>query len=98
MTARDDVLEYVYRHPGATQADVIKHFGDAFFNSTPRYGSQRKASRMIAALRKHGLIEDVQKRCPMCHRALTRGKRNVPLNATAKGLSYLSGISVAKAS
>lgn len=90
MAERDDVLAYIRQNPGVTQADVMRHFGDAFFNSTPQYGSQRKASTIIVNLRESGLIEDVHERCPTCHQAMTRGKRNVPLNATAEGVAYLS--------
>jgi hypothetical protein len=99
MTKGESVLEYIHRNPGTTQTQVIKAFGHSFFDPTPQYGSQRKASRTIAALRMKGLIKDVSQRCPTCGAARTRGDRNVKLFATAKGAAFLLRIGViAKAS
>ena len=67
--------QLVEENPGITMIGIaaainIKH---------PIYGKQRAASRAIARLRKGAFIKDVARRCPKCHRALTRNLRNVPL-------------------
>jgi hypothetical protein len=44
------------------------------------YGKQKAATLAIAELRRAGLVVDCP-RCPYCHGARSRAKRNVPLNA-----------------
>lgn len=83
------VLEYICDHPGRTQTDIIEEFGHKFFASTLQYGSQRKASRIIAKLRHLTFVKDVRKRCPTCGAARTRGSRNVPVFATDLGQRYI---------
>ena len=45
------------------------------------YGKQKAATMAIAELRRAGLVEDCP-RCPVCNRALSRHRRNVPLYPT----------------
>src|SRR5229473_3959093 len=89
MTRSESVLDYIFDHPGTTQSRVIRAFGHKFFDSTPQYGSQRKASHIIAELRRRGLIKDVSKRCPTCGAARTRGDQNVKLYIEEKGIAHL---------
>lgn len=92
MTISESVLDYIHDHPGTTQSKVIKAFGHRFFDSTPQYGSQRKASRIIAELRRRGFIQDVGERCPTCGAARTRGSRNVKLYIEDKGVAHLRSL------
>jgi hypothetical protein len=85
MTKRETVLQYIRRHPGTTQIKIISALGNRFFDATPQYGAQRKASSIIASLRRSGLIQDVSRRCRYCGAARTRGLRNVKLYATIAG-------------
>ena len=94
MTKDDRVLDFIHCNPGTTQMAVIEAFGHGFFDSTPRYGSQRKASTIIARLRSKGLIQDVGGRCLTCHRALTRGSRNVRHFVTDEGVAHLLKIGI----
>jgi hypothetical protein len=76
------VLKHIYEIPRTTQATIIKRFGDQFFNTTSRYGSQRLVSTIIARLRRDKLVEDVP-RCSTCgcaqgrkpHTELTRRRK-----------------------
>jgi hypothetical protein len=70
-------LEFIRENPGVTMMPC------ATLLNKPHsiYGKQKAATLAIAGLRRKGLILDC-KRCPYCGRALTRGRRNVPLFAT----------------
>lgn len=80
MNNTDAILVYLHTHLGNTAIDVA----NAYPVESKVYGRQRAASSRVAALRKAGYIEDVE-RCSHCGGALTRGTRNVPLFLTPKG-------------
>lgn len=83
MTYAENVLVYITRNPGVTAVDIA----NLFPVESKIYGRQRAASSAIAFLRKEGLLMDVA-RCECCHRAQTRGQRNVRLYATAKAKGW----------
>ena len=74
------VVVYLDTFPGVSGIQVA----DRFRVESKTYGRQRATSTAIAGLRRLKLVQDV-KRCSRCHRALTRGHRNVPLYLTARG-------------
>lgn len=69
-------LEFILTNPGCTSIDVAEHLGVEH----PVYGMQRAGSNAIAELRRKGKIKDCE-RCHECGGALSRGDRNVPLQA-----------------
>lgn len=73
-------LEIITENPGITMIGIAA----AFNVPHPIYGKQRAASTVIARLRHLKLIADCP-RCPVCHRALSRSRRNVPLYAIGAG-------------
>jgi hypothetical protein len=95
MTKSNNVLDYIANNPGCTQTNIISAFGHAFFDTTPQYGSQQKASSIIAYLRRMGFLRDVSERCLTCGAAKTRSRRNVKLYATKKGVRHLDALGVA---
>ena len=90
MTFQDQVLVTIYAMTGAKQVctgalvmSILKP------QDSPLYGYQRRVSSAIASLRQLGYLDDVTRRCRVCHGALTRRHRNVPLIVTDKGIAHL---------
>ena len=90
MTFQDQVLATIYvmtAHrqvcTGALVMSILKP------DDSPLYGYQRRVSSAIVSLRRLGYLNDVTRRCRVCHCALTRRNRNVPLVVTDKGIAYL---------
>jgi hypothetical protein len=71
------IYTYIKAHPGVTSI----HVANTFPVDHPVYGRQRATSQAIASLRQRGLLVDCE-RCPTCRRAVTRGRRNIPLYTT----------------
>jgi hypothetical protein len=69
-------LEFIKENPGCKMVTLATLLNRAH----SIYGKQKAATLAIAGLRRKGFILDC-KRCPYCGRALTRGRRNVPLFA-----------------
>ena len=93
MTFQDQVLATIYAMTGAQQVctgalvmSILKP------QDSPLYGYQRRVSAAIVSLRRLGYLDDVARRCHVCHGALTRSHRNVPLIVTDKGIARLGEI------
>jgi hypothetical protein len=76
MTWQEKAYNYVKAHEGCTMPQLAWGLR---LPDDPTYGRQRKASNLIAALRRKGLVSDVAERCKECGAARTRGTRGVKL-------------------
>ena len=70
------VFAQIEQRPGITALDIAHNL--RVFEDASVYDAHRKVSASIVRLRAQGLVEDCP-RCPRCHGALSRSKRNVKL-------------------
>ena len=73
-----EVYDTIQQNPGIISVQIARKLKPLDYDQAV-YGYQRATSSAISNLRRRGLIEDVAKRCPTCHRAMTRHLHNVEL-------------------
>jgi len=82
------ILRFIAYRASRGEVTTAIDVANAFPVESRMFGRQRNASQTIALLRKRGYLRDVE-RCPICNRAQTRGRRNVPLFLTAAGMAAI---------